>query len=1206
MKVKKYKKFISVVLSLAVLFAVIPFNDFAFAAEIQVSDLVQGAYTSCDEHLYVRYDNKVSWHRAKELCEQMGGYLATITTAKENAAVATLIPNSYYNQKRYFLGATDEVQEGTWTWVSGEKFDLTFWTSGQPDNKNNRENYLVMSKNDGSWRDDDDADNNSSLGGFICEFNDNYIPVKQVENNGHIYSLFNENLTWEEAEAVCVAFGGHLVSITDSNEQRLIENLITSGIDKAYWIGASDDSSEGTWTWTTEEPFSYNNWSSGQPNNTNGIENYAAVYKENGTNVSKNKWNDTSVEGEKFGFICEVDSNSINADYSFCNFGNRYEVYNKSLSWNDAELFAEINGGHLVTITSSLEQKMIESMVGGSIFYWMGLSNNNVSREWKWVTGEGISYSNWADNEPNNTGNKEFFGQLYTYSYNLSDSFERGQWIDNSNNIYDVADYNVENCGFIVEYDNYYTLTSFDEKNGSEINYFVEPSENFDYGLEWKKQADGCLQTSGGLVSIVYNPQTETFTFDSNGESLNSYGTGINYCEIPFNVKQGQYITLYAFYESENPFDEDYCGFGFMPISSSFGSITLDEDQFSFNNYKKYSKYTIGPLNKSQADSMYGLACMLSFSSDESFVLDNLKVKLCVNITDSPVDTPQYSMISKNLIVGEEYGNAVNALSKPGYIFNGWTDSDNNIVNSEDIVEYHDYQVLEASWSEAPFTVSFNANGGNCETNSKTVYYSKPYGELPTPTREDYLFLGWYTKKKGGSVVMSSDTFELLSGQTLYACWAKADSDKCGDNLTWSLEGNKLIISGSGNMYDYSAGNAPWSDITSYISSVEIQDGVTSIGSNAFYGCTVTNEFIVPDTITEIGEGAFENCFQLKVPILPPNVTTINESVFENCTALTSVELPLNIAEVCDGAFDGCNSIQSITVYNPNCVMPSYWITANDDAVIYGYSGSTAEEFAENEDKEFVSIGSYGESDGITWIFTEETKTLEIIGSGEMPDYGQGNTPWNSVSDEVEIIKISDDFTSIGNNAFCDCKNLYMAVILDNITDIGQNVLPSSSDELFVYGYKNSAAERYCASNSIEFITVGEKDPNGGFSWFFEIDEKTLILSGNGVMPDYGYDENNEWIDPPWYQFHNEIESVNIENGITNIAEGGFHNCNYLDKVTIPDSVKSIGDGAFGGCNNLTEITIPGSCSGREGDVAIGWAAGGTGAFASYSSRIIA
>ena len=79
--------------------------------------------------------------------------------------------------------------------------------------------------------------------------------------------------------------------------------------------------------------------------------------------------------------------------------------------------------------------------------------------------------------------------------------------------------------------------------------------------------------------------------------------------------------------------------------------------------------------------------------------------------------------------------------------------------------------IILTSTYQASYTVTFNANGGSVSTTSKTVTNGGTYGTLPTPTRSNYKFDGWYTSASGGTKVTSSTTVNLTGNQTLYAHW---------------------------------------------------------------------------------------------------------------------------------------------------------------------------------------------------------------------------------------------------------------------------------------------------------------------------------------------------------------------------------------------------------------------------------------------------
>ena len=78
---------------------------------------------------------------------------------------------------------------------------------------------------------------------------------------------------------------------------------------------------------------------------------------------------------------------------------------------------------------------------------------------------------------------------------------------------------------------------------------------------------------------------------------------------------------------------------------------------------------------------------------------------------------------------------------------------------------------LYAQWSPKQYTITFQANGGTTPTVSKNVAYASTYGTLPTPIRNGYEFLGWYTAATGGNIVSESTKVTITSNQTLYAQW---------------------------------------------------------------------------------------------------------------------------------------------------------------------------------------------------------------------------------------------------------------------------------------------------------------------------------------------------------------------------------------------------------------------------------------------------
>ena len=108
-------------------------------------------------------------------------------------------------------------------------------------------------------------------------------------------------------------------------------------------------------------------------------------------------------------------------------------------------------------------------------------------------------------------------------------------------------------------------------------------------------------------------------------------------------------------------------------------------------------------------------------------------------------------------------------------------------------------------------------------------------------------------------------------------------------------------------IYDYA-----FSGCTSLMTSITIQDSVTSIGGAAFLGCSGLTSVTIPDGVTSIDSSAFEGCTGLTSVIIPDSVESIGASAFSYCTGLTSVTIGEGVTSMEADVFFGCSSLTSI------------------------------------------------------------------------------------------------------------------------------------------------------------------------------------------------------------------------------------------------------------------------------------------------------
>lgn len=96
--------------------------------------------------------------------------------------------------------------------------------------------------------------------------------------------------------------------------------------------------------------------------------------------------------------------------------GKRYEFVFDPVTYDEAKATAELRGGHLVTVSDSIEQKLLSDAfyrvargVHNGVPVWIGLEKTN--GQWQWITGEPLTYTNWfhGTGEPSGDGN---YGQF--------------------------------------------------------------------------------------------------------------------------------------------------------------------------------------------------------------------------------------------------------------------------------------------------------------------------------------------------------------------------------------------------------------------------------------------------------------------------------------------------------------------------------------------------------------------------------------------------------------------------------------------------------------------------------------------------------------------------------------------------------------------------------------------------------------------------
>lgn len=242
------------------------------------------------------------------------------------------------------------------------------------------------------------------------------------------------------------------------------------------------------------------------------------------------------------------------------------------------------------------------------------------------------------------------------------------------------------------------------------------------------------------------------------------------------------------------------------------------------------------------------------------------------------------------------------------------------LPNSLERIEYYAMLGCESMKSlEIPESVTYIGDHA-------VGYYVSDYGDFYSIN--DFTIIG-----SAGSAAASYAAKENIS-------FTESTTDQyCGEELTWSLDAatGTLTISGVGEMYDYASYRwdddtkvTPFSIYTNQIRSVVIQNGVTSIGSNAFYNCNRLTSVTLPDTLLSIHDHAFYNCSHLADIQIPERTESLSGAAFSGCTALRTLQLPAALTTFEDTAsLSNCTNLESILVDPDN---PNY---ASADGILY-------------------------------------------------------------------------------------------------------------------------------------------------------------------------------------------------------------------------------------------------------------------------------
>ena len=413
-------------------------------------------------------------------------------------------------------------------------------------------------------------------------------------------------------------------------------------------------------------------------------------------------------------------------------------------------------------------------------------------------------------------------------------------------------------------------------------------------------------------------------------------------------------------------------------------------------------------------------------------------------------------------------------------------------------------------------------------------------------------------------------------GYDAFSVWTMIHANPGSRVVQWAIEnGCRVHLNGDKNftiidgiLYSY-IGNA---------STVTIPEGVTEIGTRAFYG-TGIKSVRMPSTLVRIGFVAFSGCSNLKTVELNKGLLEIGNNAFWNTAQLTSMKLPSTLKKI--GSYSFGKSMVSIMI--PDSVISIGMM--HPSTIIYANPGSYAAEWALSKGHKLQLIGmesdfmivdgvllSYSGSDkhvtipdGVTAIYSDafyEDQNIESItipgnvdSIGIHTFYGCSN---------LRIVTFEEGLQSIQEGAFAGCTSLSEIIIPQSVTSISPWYPFSSGTMLKVY--RDSYASEWAITNGQKFRFIDEGDFTiiDGFLYYYT--GKALAVN----LPD-GVKEIG-----PYAFTEGTVKIVMLPDGLQRISDFAFSGVS-ISRLTIPDSVSFIGELAFGAVSGHSEIDLYGS-----------------------------
>ena len=371
------------------------------------------------------------------------------------------------------------------------------------------------------------------------------------------------------------------------------------------------------------------------------------------------------------------------------------------------------------------------------------------------------------------------------------------------------------------------------------------------------------------------------------------------------------------------------------------------------------------------------------------------------------------------------------------------------------------------------------------------------------------------------------------------------------------------------------------------LTSAVIEEGVTTIPDYTFSGCTSLSSVSIPSSVKSVGNYALSYTALTSVT-LPVSWTSMGDSIFYHCSSLTSVTIESGVTTIPNSAFSNCTSLTSIDI--PASVT-TIGVSAFSSSGLTELTIPSTVTTIENGAFSFTDIKTVTIPSTVTSLGTAvflDCKKLEsatiVDGIIAVPDY----TFFDCSS--LVSVTIPSSVTSLGDNAFMNCTKLESLDIPSSVTTLGGYVFYNTGFKSFdiTSNYKSIGYSAFENCSKLTTITFSDRNDTVfiGASAFANTAITSIAIPAFITGEDY-YGYPFVGLNDNMFYGCNNLETVELLEGVEYIGNYAFKSCKSLVTVIIPSTIKYIDYDVFKDCTNVTDVycyAAPGFTWEEDGD----------------------